>query len=423
MSVLVNKTTKVIVQGFTGTQGTFHAQQMLDYGTQVVGGVTPGKGGSQHIGLPVFNTVSEAVAATGADASVIYVPPPFAADAILEAADAGIQVIVCITEGIPVLDMVRVKRALSGTKSRLIGPNCPGVITAEECKVGIMPGFIFKKGNIGIVVATQIARYVDKNSTLPGWHSPEQAWAQTQGQLAYYKALEKSGDLRPIRNLPELYEHLAIWPTDQQTIGYILSLEGADSIVSLEYLEMAHESGLRALGPAHYGPGRYAQGTNATGGLGPMGRGLLRKMEELNIILDATHLCDDSFWEAMENHQGPVWASHQNCRALVDHNRQFSDEQLKEILSRGAVIGMPMDAWMMVPGWVRGESTPQNKNVTLNTLIDHLVHVCSLAGNTNQVGLGTDLDGGFGREQCPADIETIADLQKLRRLSARHSRP
>jgi membrane dipeptidase len=270
-----------------------------------------------------------------------------------------------------------------------------------------------RKGNIGLVVATQIARYVAKANSLPGWHSPEQAWAQTQGQLAYYKALEKSGDLRPIRNLPELYDHLAIWPTDQQTIGYILSLEGADSIVSLEYLEMAHESGLRALGPAHYGPGRYAQGTNATGGLGPMGRDLLRKMEELNIILDATHLCDDSFEEAMEHFHGHVWASHHNCRALVDHNRQFTDEQFKLLISRGAVIGMPMDAWMMVPNWERGKSTPQSMGVTLNTLIDHLTHICELAGNTDHVGLGTDLDGGFGKEQCPSDIETIADLQKI----------
>lgn len=270
-----------------------------------------------------------------------------------------------------------------------------------------------RKGNIGLVVATQIARYVDRNSSLPGWHSPEQAWAQTQGQLAYYKALEQSNDLRPIRNLPELYTHLATWPTDQHTIGYILSLEGADSIVSLEYLEIAHESGLRALGPAHYGPGRYAQGTNATGGIGPKGRELLQKMQELNIILDATHLCDDSFDEAMEHFDGHVWASHHNCRALVDHNRQFSDAQFKELIRRGAVIGMPLDAWMMVPNWERGKSSPKSMEVTLNTMIDHLSHICELAGNTNHVGMGTDLDGGFGKEQCPHDLETIADLQKI----------
>ncbi|MEO6153765.1 MAG: succinate--CoA ligase subunit alpha [Croceibacterium sp.] len=151
MSILVDRATKVITQGMTGETGTFHTQQALDYGTQMVGGVTPGKGGQTHIGLPVFDTVEEAKARTGATASVIYVPPPFAADSILEAIDAGIELIVAITEGIPVLDMVRVKRALSGTKSRLIGPNCPGVLTPEECKIGIMPGSIFKKGTVGVV--------------------------------------------------------------------------------------------------------------------------------------------------------------------------------------------------------------------------------------------------------------------------------
>ena len=151
MSILIDKNTKVITQGMTGATGTFHTEQALAYGTQMVGGVTPGKGGTTHIGLPMFDTVAEAKATTGATASVIYVPPPFAADSILEAIDAEIELIVAITEGIPVLDMVKVKRALSGSKSRLIGPNCPGVLTPDECKIGIMPGSIFKKGSVGVV--------------------------------------------------------------------------------------------------------------------------------------------------------------------------------------------------------------------------------------------------------------------------------
>jgi succinyl-CoA synthetase alpha subunit len=166
MSVLVNKNSKIIVQGFTGTEGTFHAAQMMEYGTNVVGGVTPGKGGSVHLDKPVFNTVADAVQSTGADVSIIFVPPAFAADAIMEAADAGIGLVVCITEGIPVQDMVKVKNYLLSKSARLIGPNCPGVITADEAKVGIMPGFIFKKGKIGIVSKSGTLTYEAADQTV-----------------------------------------------------------------------------------------------------------------------------------------------------------------------------------------------------------------------------------------------------------------
>jgi membrane dipeptidase len=274
-----------------------------------------------------------------------------------------------------------------------------------------------RKGNVGLVVATQIARFVATDNPLPGWYSPQQAWAHTQGQLAWYRAMEKQGELKQIRNWQELEAHLAYWNAgedkSQKTIGYILSLEGADSIVSLDYLETAYENGLRALGPAHYGPGRYAYGTDSSAPLSQQGKDLLRKMDELGIILDATHLCDLAFWDALDHFQGPVWASHNNCRALVDHNRQFSDEMIKALIARGAVIGGVFDAWMLSPGWIRGQSTPKERKVTLATLLDHLDHICQLAGNANHIGIGSDLDGAFGKEQCPSDLETIADLQKI----------
>lgn len=280
-----------------------------------------------------------------------------------------------------------------------------------------------RKGKVGLVVATQIARYVAPGNPLPGWHSPEQAWAQTQGQLAWYRSLEEAGELTPITDLAALENHWQRWANpkadeEKKPIGYILSLEGADSLVTIGHLERAYRQGLRAVGPAHYGPGRYANGTDATGGLGPPGKALLQEMERLNLILDVTHLCDDAFWDALDNFRGPVWASHNNCRSLVNHNRQFTDNQLKELINRGAVIGVAFDAWMLVPHWVRGQSTPRALNCSLHTVLDHLDHICQLAGNARHVGIGSDLDGAFGQEQCPYDLETIADLQKIPDLLA-----
>lgn len=274
-----------------------------------------------------------------------------------------------------------------------------------------------RNGNIGIVVGTQIARYTKKTNKLPGasWNSPEQAWAQTQGQLAWYQTMELDGQIRTIADRKSLEEHLVQWEQDpvNTPIGLIRSLEGADSIIDFNHLEKAYEDGLRAIGPAHYGPGTYAQGTDATGGIGQKGKALLKEMERLGIILDATHLCDESFWESLDCYQGPICASHNNCRALVPHHRQFSDEQLLELINRGAVIGAALDAWMLTNNWIRGKSTPASENVSLENVADHIDHICQLAGNALHVGIGSDLDGAFGTEQSPKDIDTIADLQKL----------
>ena len=273
-----------------------------------------------------------------------------------------------------------------------------------------------REGKIGLCVATQIGRYVRPDNDLPGWHSPEQAWAQTQGQHAWYRVMEETGEMTAITDVIGLNNHVDLWQNDPPVdapIGYILSLEGADSIRTPGHLEKAWAQGLRAIGPAHYGPGTYAQGTHATGGLGPAGADLLKEMGRLGFILDATHLCDDSFAEAMDVFDGRVWASHSNCRELVPHERQYTNDQLKLLIERGAVIGGVFDAWMVVPGWERGKTLPKEAGVKLEHVVDHIDHVCQLAGNTRHSGIGTDLDGGYGLEQTPSDMDTIADLQRL----------
>lgn len=275
-----------------------------------------------------------------------------------------------------------------------------------------------RRGGIGLVVATQIARFVEEGNNLPGWHSPEQAWAQTQGQLAWYNAMEEAGEMVQINGLAGLEQHIQLWkdptlPDNTKKIGYILSLEGADSLIDLSYLEKAYRYGLRALGPAHYGPGRYSPGTGMTGLFTHKGLDLLKEMDSLNMILDITHLTDEAFWQAMDLYKGPVWASHHNCRALVQHQRQLPDDQLKALIERGAVIGGVLDVWMLANGWVRGESDPQDSGLSLDKLLDHYDHICQIAGNSNHIAIGSDLDGMFGREQSPYDLETIADLQGL----------
>lgn len=273
-----------------------------------------------------------------------------------------------------------------------------------------------RRAGIGLCVATQLAGCMKPAGPSGGWNAPEIAWSMTQGQLAWYRAMEQAGHLRQITSPATLEYHLAEWKLDpiHAPIGYILSLEGADSLRSLADLETAFEYGLRAIGPAHYGIGRYAAGHDHHLPLSPAGSELLVEMNRLGMILDVTHLSEPTFWSALEVFDGPVWASHHNCRALVDDPRQLSDDQIRKLAERDAVIGAALDVWMVVPGWERGTTThAAYPNANLQRLADHIDHICQLLGTSKHSGLGTDLDGGFGTEQTPSDVDTIADLSKL----------
>ncbi|MBY0522749.1 MAG: dipeptidase [Gemmataceae bacterium] len=283
-----------------------------------------------------------------------------------------------------------------------------------------------RRGNVAIFIATLLARQLRSGPGLVAvnrYASMEAAYAAGYGQLAYYRAMEQQGHVRWIKDWPSLSAHLDAWQsggdTSREPLGFILSMEGADPILSPARVQEWYDAGLRIIGPAHYGPSPYARGHNMEGGLYEQGPALLREMERVGIILDVTHLSDQCFYESLDIYGGPVLASHHNCRALVPDPRQLTDDQIKRLIARGAVIGTALDAWMLYPGWVRGETTPEKAGVRLEAMVDHIDHICQLSGNARHAAIGTDLDGGFGREQSPMDLDTIADLQRLPELLLR----
>ncbi|MEX1232585.1 MAG: membrane dipeptidase [Planctomycetaceae bacterium] len=287
---------------------------------------------------------------------------------------------------------------------------------------GLVPGDCtvtwpeLRKGGVGITISTLLPRLHRKDKPLSHYQSREAAYGACHGQLAYYLAMEKRGAIRAIPDRQTLDAHVAEWeanPNGNQPIGYILSMEGSPSILYPQQIEEWYNAGLRLLGPAHYGPGPYCYGTGSEGGLNAEGRELIKEMQRVGVLLDVTHLADQSFWEALDIYDGPVIASHHNCRAITPNDRQFDDEQLKELIKRGAVIGAVFDAWMIAPGWTIGVTKPEESDVTLEKLVNHIDHICQLAGNANHCGIGSDLDGGFGKEQSPKDLDTIADLYKV----------
>lgn len=277
-----------------------------------------------------------------------------------------------------------------------------------------------RAGNIGVVVATQLSRVAPLGSGLPGWNSPQQAWAMTQAQRLWYQEMEKLGEMRLLQNLSDLEHHLAQWNASNSKehlpIGYILSLEGADSLVNVDYLQEAYAYGLRAVGLSHFGPGRYAPGTKKVGGLAPQAYKLMREMSKLNMILDVTHLTDEGFDEAIDFYDGPIWASHHNVRKIVPNQRQLTDQQIKRLVERGAVIGGMLDCWAMDLRFIDTVSDPWQLDIKLEMLIDHWDHICQIAGNSHHIGIGSDLDGIFGAEQTPWDLDSIADLQRYEYL-------
>jgi len=289
-----------------------------------------------------------------------------------------------------------------------------------------------ERGNVFLGFANVNARRADPANDYQGYDGQEICYAAARGQLAYYELLESRGDLRICRDWPDVRDHLEEWeasvddgqPATERTdgsaaadatgdppVGLVLAMEGADPIVSPEQVDEWWSRGVRIVSLAHYGRSTYANGTGCEGGLTEAGPPMLEAMDEAGMILDLTHLTDEAFWQAVEAFSGPVLASHCNCRALVPGGRQLDDGQLQAVVERGGVVGVAMDAWMLQPEWQKG--VYNEVTATLEDVVDHVDHVCDIAGDTRHVAIGSDLDGGYGLEQSPRDLDTIADLQRV----------
>lgn len=295
-------------------------------------------------------------------------------------------------------------------------------MTAKGRAAGTVGFPDLRRGQIGLCCATVLGR-VNPESTAPlDFRTHEIAYAHCQGELALYREFQRQGLVRLIRTRGDLGDHLTQWPSDgsdtsaDRPLGIVLLMEGADPIVEPAQAAQWWDDGLRIVGLAHYGPSAYAFGTDSAGPLTAKGRALCAEMDRLGMILDASHLTDESFHDALDRFHGPVMASHSNCRELVPGDRQLSDGMIRRLIERDAVIGAVLDAWMLEPGWIRGQTA--SERVTLNNVVDHIDHICQLAGSVRHVAIGSDLDGGYGTEQTPNDLDTIADLQKLTGLLA-----
>jgi membrane dipeptidase len=304
-----------------------------------------------------------------------------------------------------------------------------------------------RKGEVAVCLATVLSRASSRNEPILDYRNTGLCWAAAQGQLAYYRLMEHQGQMRMLKDFPSLDAHVREWQSsagvgvsfgsgtgvppvnghgqdgratandtttsagDSKPIGFILSMEGADPILAPSQVGEWWNAGLRVVEPVHFGVSTYSHGTGSPGGLTAKGRDLLKAMQEAGMVLDVTHLADEAFWQSMDLYQGPVLASHHNCRALVPGDRQLTDEQIRCLIERQGVIGAACDAWMLCPGYVCGKTS--NATITLASVVEHIDHVCQLAGNARHSAIGSDLDGGFGTEQCPSDLDTIADLQKI----------